>query len=352
MKIEMHKDEESWLEARKQSLGGSDQAARLLWRGDMYFWLRKNPAARKKFRAEIAEEDEREREKASVNMPARKALEPVIESWLAEARGIEIVDPGDYCILRSDNARWHYSPDGLVGDLYRDDDRLMFINAGPILESCSGSTADLKGVAEYKTVSPYAAWKWDDEPDLYATLQIQSLYAWPDAGDWAPAILAAFIGYGDGPNDRLIYDVEPNPDLIELIQESTERFWRYVKEDKPPPPDGFEDTKRSIDIIYRARRKGHKTTITLGTPWIAKDLEHQRLVREIDQLERKRKQIEQEIAVEMGQNDAALAAVPADENQPGRTWLRVETEVKESLCDCGAVKRRGYTYTKTQPLKG
>ena len=49
MKIELHPDEAAWLEARKLSLGGSDQASRLLFKGDCYYWLRKNPAAAEKF---------------------------------------------------------------------------------------------------------------------------------------------------------------------------------------------------------------------------------------------------------------------------------------------------------------
>jgi len=344
MKIEIHQNEVDWLAAREQSLGGSDQAARLLWKGDTHYWLRKNPAALAKHRAEIEEEDEKHWAKSQVDREVRSALEPVIERRLADAREIEIVDPGPYCIMRSEvDPRWHYSPDGLVIP--------RIITAGEFW----GDGVDISTEASYKTVSPYARWKWDDaEPDLYANLQIQSLYAWPDPPDFDPVILAALIGYGEGANDFLTYDVEPNPDLIELIQETTERFWKYVDEDKPPPPDGYDATMRSLNIIYKSRKKGRGATITLGTPWIAKDLEHQRLKREIDDLERQQNRIKQEIAAEMGEQEAGLAMVPADEHQPGRTWQRVQIgPTKPQLCPhCQEVVRKGHTYTKVLPLKG
>lgn len=355
---------EEWLKARSQpegslfSLGASDVASNLVTNepakfkssdGSWWLWVEKNPAAREKYAEGLAEYEAWKESRRQMNFDARRRLEPDIQNMVEIQTDLGIYDPGDFCILRSKKRPWtHLSPDGLVSnnplsDFFKSDAPQGWVSEALTL-------GDIGPHTEYKTIHPFARHGWDDEPNLYTIVQCQ--YGLWVTG-WDYCIVGAFVGYGDSENERLVYEVERNEDLIEIIADASLKFFDHVKADTPPPVDGFSATTRAIRMIHPAKAKKKGASITLGAQFISKQIEYSQNKADIDRLKRRQEQLKQEVEVEMGSNDAGVAFVPASENLPsGAKWIRYSSPVKPSTCKkCGEIVRRGYEQTRCQTVK-
>lgn len=333
--VEIHPDRASWLGARSNSIGSSD-TPHLLGadcpggtRGWLDLWLCKNPAARERVGLKVdADEDGGPQ---SLRFAVGHALEPVIEQHLREREDLEIVDPGPFTIHRSTSRPWlHSSLDGIVGSI--DSPRIV----------CS-----------YKTLEGDQAYKWEPgDPDLYAYLQVQHDLHLPGMEHVECAYLAALVGLGRDPRrDFLVYRIEREPRIGELIQEVWERFRGFVERDEEPPVDGLESTTKALRLLYPAKAKDAAVHVTLGAQWVAKQLRFDQLKKEIERAEREKRQISQEIEYEMGQNGATNAMVPAAPELPkGRHWYRYSITPKPTCCPaCSAVVAQQKPSVRCQP---
>jgi predicted phage-related endonuclease len=319
MKSETYEDEQSWLAGREGSIGSSALPGLLglTDKGWLFWWMRLNPEARRKYAKQIEEEDSKP---FPLNAVLRRSLEPQIEGFLEEQQGIKIYDPGDFFIMRNGGEpRTHASPDGLLVD----------------------AEGNVIAHTEYKTCTPYQAHKWKDGPDLYALVQLHHLLAFEDC-DWDGGYIAALIGYGDSEEERLSFEVEGDQDLIEVIQEVLSKFFRYVDTDTMPPMDGLSSTTEALRLMYPARRSSEKAVITL-TDYATEATE--RMFSLIEQ----KKEIEKEIDREkqIVEQEVGRAGVDQGQLPTGEKWSRTVVEATETKCPgCGEVVSRRKEHTK------
>lgn len=327
--LENYPNRAAWLEARKRSLGGSDMGDLMGIevdghepRGAWWLWVSRNPEAWRVIGAEgQARYQEIEQGFAKrLNFAARRAMEPVIEGWLSERIGRPIVDPGDFCIIRGGDPRQHFSPDGLI---YRPDPQL---EAAGLVRT--GGSEGLETAAEYKTVSPFAQYLWGDEPSEHALYQVQ----WSlGITGWESMVVGAQVGFGDdAERDRLVYTVERSEELIGLLREIAEDFWRHVDRDEPPPVDGFAGTTNAIRLYLKGRPKTEKKMVFLGPEFHVKQQDYWSLRDERERIDRELARISQEVEVEMGREGATRAQVG------DTTWYRSASprERKHNCPDC------------------
>jgi len=349
--VEIHATEADWLEARRKSIGGSGildllgieidgREPRGLW----WLWLHHSPQ-----RWETIGQDGRDRYREietsgfNVNLAARSAMEPVIQAWAEEENEISIFDPGDYCILRHpEDPRKHCSPDGLV--------------VRPPAEVWSlalGLGKDVDTFAEYKTISPFARHHWSaTEPSLHALMQ--SVWYMGVTG-FDHARVFGQVGFGDAPHDRLSYVVERNDELLGLMDEAFDEFWKHVDNDTEPPVDGFSKTTQAIRLLYRSRPKKEARMVSYasdsdtGKKVLSASDELKLLKGQLDTLGRRKEQLRQEIEVEMGHLEADNLIISAPDRAV--TWARQEISPKDTRCPhCKEVttKRKPHT-TLTGP---
>jgi hypothetical protein len=363
--VETYTTRAEWLEARDHpegatfSLGASDVASNLVTNnpsrfknsdGAWWLWVAKNPLALERYAEGLEEYEAWKEARRSINFEARRRLEPDIQAMVEQQAGIRVYDPGDFCILRSSERPWtHLSPDGLVvqSHFYAD----IWESTEPPSLQAAVNNGGIRPHTEYKTIHPFNRHGWDEhEPNLETLVQCQH-GLWVTG--WDHCIVGAFVGYGDSEQERLVYQVERNEDLIGIIAQAAGKFKECVDRDVPPPVDGFSATTRAIRMIHPAKAKTKGATITLGSQFGQKHFEYLQIKSEIDRLKRRQEQLKQEVEVEMGEASAGVAFVPASESLPaGGKWIRYSTPVKPSACKkCGEVIRRGYEQTRCQVVK-
>lgn len=337
---------EARLDATRATLGGSDMPHLMGVpcpggpKGAMMLWLEKNPAARERVGLEaLAREESRQH----VNFAARQALEPLVLDYLGDnlPAGESLWRPS-FPVITDPARPWaHQSPDALIRSTRLAElDLYMYQSPDALVRLTSPALA----VGEAKTVHPLARHKWGAEPDLYAIVQVHQAMLLCGA---TYAYVAAYVGYGDGPEERLFYRVERNDDLIGEMVAVGEAFWRHVQSDTPPPPEGFEATTRAIRLLYPGKTKADSVVVTLPAAWAAKQREYERVAAQLEQLERSKMRLRQEIENEAGRLGATELIVPASQEYAGARWLRREITVKPRTCkSCGAETQKGYAYTR------
>lgn len=81
------------------------------------------------------------------------------------------------------------------------------------------------------------------------------------------------------------------------LKDAAEGFWHYVETETPPPVDGLDCTKSAIDDFLSATGRTDETTDL--TPIRGKIAEYLRLDRDIKNITTEKKQVEQEIILEL-----------------------------------------------------
>ena len=203
-------DRASWLEARRQGIGGSDAPAVLgvsRWKGPLAVYTEKLGIA--------------EPEEESAAMRWGRRLEAAIADAYQEETGRRVTDLGPFTL----------TVHGAIPVLIATLDRLVECpERGP-------------GVLQIKTTGWPGAEDWQEEPPLEAQVQLQ--HEMEIAGvPWGS--LAVLIA---GREFRWT-DLERNEPFARLMVDKELAFWKRVEEQEPPPPDALEATREALRRLY------------------------------------------------------------------------------------------------------
>lgn len=150
-------------------------------------------------------------------------LEDAIATAAAESEGWSI-SPGVYA-----------SRDGLGATL----DRIIEA-PGPNDAGMSG-----RGALELKNVDGIQFLRWGEEPPLHILLQLQAQLA---ATGFSWGAVAALVGG----NSLRVWRYTARPKLQAEILARVGAFWRSIREDRPPQPDGSDATYRALVMLNPA----------------------------------------------------------------------------------------------------
>ena len=179
---------------------------------------------------------------------------------------------------------------------------------------------DARGVLEIKTGSVFAShdWQSDAGAPLPYLVQVQH-YLWLTG--CPVALLACLIG-----GQRLeLRTVEYDPDVAEAIVDLEADFLKYVRTDRPPPPDG---SKSAADAIRALHPVSNGKTVRLDkATWEAcKELKARK--EQLQTVKRQADELQQRIELAMG--DAEVAISPFDTTAAkwtSREVTRIDTTV-------------------------
>lgn len=261
---------------RRVTLGGSDAAAACgvdPWTSQVMLW------ARLTGRAEHPETEA---------MHFGRKLERVIWDELSE-RGFELL-PAPAAGFRDPERKWLVGhPDGFVSQ--------------DMSPTPPRATASAEGaVLEIKTANQWAhRTGWCGEVPVAYQAQAQ---VYIHLTDRARCLVACLVA---GSRLELRY-IERDEDAIGLLLDGMERFLRYVKRDRPPPPDGSDSSKAALIVLYPQAQESKLVRL---------DREHWNLVRELrarkeqaDTIAGQVRELENRLKAFMG--DAELAISPHD----------------------------------------
>ena len=206
-----YSDRETWLEARKRGIGGSEAAAVLgisPWVSPLTLYLRKLNM--------MPEQDSSERMQWGLD------LEDAVAAYYERETGRKLYSPKPYTIFESQEYPFmQCTIDRLVEQF---DDR------GP-------------GVVQIKTAGPGQLADWQEEIPLYYQVQLQHEmsvmgYRWGS--------FAVFFGDYKG----LVVDLNRNDRFVEILIEKEREFWERIKNQDPPPVDHSESSKAALHYQY------------------------------------------------------------------------------------------------------
>lgn len=224
--ITFHKDRATWLEKRKQTLGGSEVSALfgVGYSTPLQLWMEKTG------RAEIEGE-------TPLRLRVGAALE---EEVFGLARKRLEADVPRLCHLGVSQP--HSATHPGLPDL-----AVTLDAAGGLPAAYGGGRMPLRPgetvPVELKTVSNFQAHEWQEQPHAHAAIQLAV----------AQLVLVAPVGYivamiGLGEDERL-YRREPPPDSFrDALMEEVESFWQSVRTDTPPPAGGADHA--ALSLLY------------------------------------------------------------------------------------------------------
>ena len=254
----LHIDKESWLQYRKQGIGGSDAGAVCglnPYRTAIQVYYDKT--------SDSIEEIDNEA------MRQGRELEEYVAKRFCEASGKRV---------RRANAMFYDEKNPFM---LADVDRMIV-----------GENAGL----ECKTASPYSEEKWrDDKIPLSYQLQCYHYMSVCNADAWYIAVLI----YG---RDFKYYRIERDNEVIENLIRIEKEFWNeYVLKQVIPDPDG----SKTADVAIAERFKESKS-ITIPLTGFDERLERrQELLSLLEKIETEKRQIDQELKLYLG--DAEIA---------------------------------------------
>lgn len=198
---------------------------------------------------------------------------------------------------------------------YKEDHPFMLANVDRLIV---GEDAGL----ECKTASPYMADKWKDGGiPMHYQIQCHHYMAVCDAKAWYIAVLI----YG---KEFTFHKIERDEGIIKDLVQIEKDFWENdVLKGVLPAPDGSKTADTVIASYFKDTRP---ISIPLPPSFDEKLGRHQDLVSAIDKMERKKKQIEQELKLYMGKAETAESSRfkvswrPVDSRRVDGTRLRDE----------------------------
>lgn len=228
-----HPDRRSWLEARRQGLGSSD-APKVL--GIPFVPGSQPPSPFELWAEKTGKLSSDDDEEINERFLFGHLAEPMIaERASSVVDPLCVFDPGDFSIATAED-----------GFSQATVDRLLLPDEGqepPTNPALADQFSVAIGPGELKTVELYAAADWDEEPSLYAQVQVQhQMYV----GGWNEAWIFAQVGF----SKFKWYHVERSPSFIEMLKNELGEFWRLVQADEPPPVDGTDATRRVLQLLY------------------------------------------------------------------------------------------------------
>ena len=254
----LHIDKESWLQYRKQGIGGSDAGAVCglnPYRTAIQVYYDKTSDATEDIDNEA--------------MRQGRELEEYVAKRFCEASGKRV---------RRANAMFYDEKNPFM---LADVDRMIV-----------GENAGL----ECKTASPYSEEKWrDDKIPLSYQLQCYHYMSVCNADAWYIAVLI----YG---RDFKYYRIERDNEVIENLIRIEKEFWNeYVLKQVIPDPDGSKTADAAI-----AERFKESKSITIPLTGFDERLERrQEILSLLEKIETEKRQIDQELKLYLG--DAEIA---------------------------------------------
>lgn len=254
----LHIDKESWLQYRKQGIGGSDAGAVCglnPYRTAIQVYYDKT--------SDSIEEIDNEA------MRQGRELEEYVAKRFCEASGKRV---------RRANAMFYDEKNPFM---LADVDRMIV-----------GENAGL----ECKTASPYSEEKWrDDKIPLSYQLQCYHYMSVCNADAWYIAVLI----YG---RDFKYYRIERDDEVIGNLIRIEEEFWNeYVLKRVIPDPDG----SKTADVAIAERFKESKSTTIPLTGFDERLERRQEILSLLEKIETEKRQIDQELKLYLG--DAEIA---------------------------------------------
>lgn len=264
-RITEHATEADWLADRQSGIGASESASVFgcgyAGTSPLTVWASKVKGYRPEFSADQLR-----------RMNRGKKLEPIIAEEFAEETALEVIDPGDYTILRHAEHDW----------LFATIDRVCI------------SPFDNPALVEIKAVSTFAAAEWkDDEAPTKHQVQAQHQMAVTGA---KRCYLVGLIG-GD---ELAIRVIERDDRFITAMIATLANFWRYVETEEMPPVDGAEGTTAALSYLFP-----HETLDATDLPDDAAEWDRELLAvkDEIKTLETRKAAIENRIKALIGDHE-------------------------------------------------
>lgn len=253
---------EEWLEARlKLGVGSSEVAALFTAPGNalkgMSSWESPYSLCSKK-RGLIPQESEGD--EAVLDWGRR--MEPAIAQWFednilgAEELALGLYDPGDWTILKSDDAPLFCTPDRLL------------VNKDGISDVTDSGL-------EIKNASAWISSEWEEEPPITYQLQVQAQMLITGCDRW---YVCASIG-GQPPKWAKL---KADPEIQAAILERVRTFWASVEAGVDPEPDAHPMTAKAL---LKRWPEDNGETVMLGEEYSRVWEERQRLHEAIKKLD-------------------------------------------------------------------
>ncbi len=153
-------------------------------------------------------------------------------------------------------------------------------------------------VLECKTTSNWNQKKWDGE-DIPIDYYLQVMH-YLIVTDYDYAYIAVLIGG----NDFRYMRIERDAELEKLIIDKEKTFWQNIQDRVMPTVDGSDDSNRILSELYPTATA--QSTLNLAVEREKILQERIRLNSEIDALTTRKKEIENIIKMDMGENETAF----------------------------------------------
>lgn len=261
-------DRAGWLQERRKSIGASESPALfgvLPWASPYSLWCEK---------VGLTEQSE-DLESTRPWLKSGRVMEKVIIEMLAEETGREVYLAEPFDIHR--RGVLHGTIDGTWTEFHA-----------------------TQGLVQIKNVSAFKKKSWSEGVPRHIWIQCQhEMYC---AGSYLNTVAALINGF-----EFIWCDVERDDAFIEneLIPKCQE-FWTYVQSETPPPIDDHQATEDALKQAFPSAIEGK--AITLGGEFIEMDIERQQVMRELSDLEKRKKQIDNELRAAM--KDAEIGLLP------------------------------------------
>ncbi len=207
MRVDVHNNRESWLDARKNGIGGSEAAAVLQvspWAGPYKVALSK--------RGLLIDTPMTEQQEIGLEM------EPVLDRIYTRRTERELTNPGDFTIY------WGDSPQFATLDRVRDDRRLV----------------------EFKTTGSDRDWR--NGPPLHYQVQVQHQMSVADSECCDIAVM-----FGSPVFSFRIYTIDRNDRFISGMSRAESSFWEIIQSGEFPAVDDSIATAKALSAL-RAER--------------------------------------------------------------------------------------------------
>lgn len=260
MKFHMHLNRDTWLEARKQGIGGSEAAAVL---GVNPYVSPLSLYCRKQGLMPETEDNERMRW-------GRQLEQAIAEDYELET-GRKLHDPGSFTIYTSTEYPW------MIATIDR-----MIVEA---------DDQDDHGVLQIKTARAGERDTWLEEIPLYVQVQVQHEMI-VTGKKWG----AVAVFFGD--YEHLYIDVALHQRFAEILIEQTQKFWERIQNEDAPPPDF---SKASEDALFSLYPQDKGETITLPGEVMSWNLELEEAEKQKKEAEAKIREIKNRVKNEMGE---------------------------------------------------
>lgn len=213
----------------------------------------------------------------SVRLEVGRVLEPMVHRRVcAKHPELSIDRPDGRLMVKSDAMPYaHATPDALL----------------------RAESGEAYGVVEYKTVEAYTSSDWGAEPSPTAAIQVQHSLA---VTGLESALVGAMIGF----SALKTFEVERNPDLIDLLQDREYAFRTCVDQDIPPAVDGSAVTKKALKLCYPVDTGG--AVRLRGARWADWFVRWERAVADMKAAEEEKNIRENELRLALGADSVAL----------------------------------------------